>query len=343
MTGRPAARSAFVTGATGFVGRHLVEELCRLGWEVTAFCLPTDHREVLPPVARVAVGDITDVDSLRAGLPARSDVVFHLAANTSTWPRRASRQYRDNVTGTANVAAVAIEKSAGRLVYTSSISAFGYQPGRLIDETTTSTVHLRGDQYGRTKFAAEQHLKRLAVERGLPVVILNPVNVLGPYDRANWTRQLILPVSRGTLRAVPPGSGSWAYVIDVVAAHLAAARDGRSGENYLLGGVEASFRRVVDEIAAILGRPPSRRATPAAVLRLALWAATARSALDHRQPALTLPQYRRAVGDLRCDDTKARRELGYRHTDLHTMLADTIDWLRREGLLTAPDATEGLR
>jgi dihydroflavonol-4-reductase len=333
--------SAFVTGAAGFLGRHLVEELHRQGWRVTALCLPTDETGPLSQLARVVPGDITDIASVRTAMPPRPDAVFHLAANTSTWSRYAARQHRDNVTGTANVAQVALERAAGRFVYTSSISAYGYQPGRVIDEGTPSNALTRGDSYGRTKLLAEQQVRRLA-ECGLPAIVLNPVNVLGPYDRSNWSRQLILPIARGALHAVPPGSATWAYVEDIAAAQLAAVHKGQSGENYVLGGVRASFKQVVNEIEGILGRPPSRRGTPKAALRLGLYAALLKSTWDGRQPAFTPAQYRRAVGDLRCDDAKARRTLGYRHTDLHTMLRRTIDWLRQERLLDGA-ATEAAR
>ncbi len=85
--------SAFVTGATGFLGRHLVEELCRQGWKVTAFCLPSDDSTLLPAGVTVALGNITDIESLRAGMPPAPDVVFHLAGNTSTWSGNARQQY----------------------------------------------------------------------------------------------------------------------------------------------------------------------------------------------------------------------------------------------------------
>lgn len=342
MMGAPATRAAFVTGATGFLGRHLVEELCRQGWRVTALCLPCDDARVLPTEVTVALGDITDIESVRAAMPPGPDAVFHLAGNTSTWSRNAHQQYQDNVLGTMNIIDVAVERSAGRLVYTSSISAYGYQPGRRIEEDTPSNVWAQGDNYGKTKLHAEQRIRQAVAERHLSAVILNPVNILGPYDRHNWSRQLILPVSAGTLRALPPGAATWAYVDDVVAAHIAAVDAGRSGENYILGGVAASFKEVVNEIEEILGRPHSRRVTSRAVLRIALWAATAKSRIDGRQPSLTWPQYRRTVGDLLCNDEKARRELGYRRTDLRTMLARTIDWLRHEHLLDGePAATDG--
>jgi dihydroflavonol-4-reductase len=330
---RVGARAAFVTGAAGFLGRHLVEELSRRAWQVAAFCLYADEVGLLEEVASVVVGDITDAASIRAGMPAGMDAIFHMAADTSSWSRNARRQYEVNVIGTRNMIDVALERSADRFIYTSSISAYGYQPGRLISETTPSNASAKLDNYGQTKLQAERQIKRATAQRGLDAVILNPVNILGSYDRSNWSRQLSLPIAQGRLPLVPPGAATWAYVNDVVDAHIAAAQRGRSGENYLLGGVQASFKEVVNQIEDILGRPQSRRVTPAVVLRVGLWAATAKSMIDRGEPALTPERYRRAVGNLLCDDEKAQQELGYRHTDLRTMLTDTIDWLREEHLL----------
>ena len=326
-------RSAFVTGAAGFLGRHLVERLSREGWRVTAFCLPTDRVDVLQHLADVMLGDITDAGSVRAAMPEGLDAIFHVAGDTSTWSRHAARQHTVNVVGTTNVIEAALRMSAARLIYTSSISAYGYQPGVRISEGTPSNVMTKGDNYGRTKFEAEQRIRQAASDRGLSAVILNPVNILGPYDRSNWSRQLILPIAQGKLRAVPPGLATWAHVDDIVAAHIAAVEQGRSSENYVLGGVEASFKEVVNEIERILGRPLSQRTTPKVVLRLALWAALAKSRIDGKEPALTPERYRRAVGNLLCDDEKARLELGYARTDLRTMLAETIDWLTQQQLL----------
>jgi dihydroflavonol-4-reductase len=329
-------RTAFVTGATGFLGRHLVEALLLDGWQVTAVCLTGDDVSVLPPGANVVAGDITDPASLRAAMPERPDAVFHLAASTTTWAEHGAEQLRVNLGGTKNMIEIARLKGARRFVYTSSISAFGYRPGHRIDESTPSNAPAEGDNYGRSKLLAEKALKEATRRGAVEAVILNPVNVLGPYDRFNWSRQLILPIARGSLRVAPPGMATWAYVKDVADAHIAAVDRGRPGHNYVLGGVEASFAQIINEIAGILGQPRIERVMPAAVLRAAVTAAAIKSRIDHRQPVLTEPQYRRAVGALLCDDTRAREELGYIHTDLRTTLAETIDWLRREGLLDVP-------
>src|SRR4051812_22124293 len=123
-------RSAFVSGAAGFLGRHLLDRLARDGWAVTALCLPTDRAGGLDRLARVVRGDVTDTGSVEDAMPPDPDAVFHIAADTSTWERQSTSQYRVNVLGTATMVDVAVRRGAGRFVYTSSTSAYGYQPGR---------------------------------------------------------------------------------------------------------------------------------------------------------------------------------------------------------------------
>jgi dihydroflavonol-4-reductase len=327
------ARMAFVTGAAGFLGRHLVEELERQRWDVTAFCRETDRIDLLSSTVRIELGDLTDPNRVLECLPDRVDAIFHVAGNTTTWSKHAAAQLRDNVDGTAHVIEAALAKHARRLIYTSSTSAYGYQPGVRIDEGTTSNASTRGDDYGKSKLRAESLIKQACVERGLSAVILNPANVVGAYDTTNWSRQLILPIARGTLRVVPPGSATWIAVRDVVKAHIAAVDVEESATSFVLGGVEASFLEVTNEIEAILGRRRSRHATPKATLRLLALLSSAKALATRAEPELTLAKYQRAVGELLVDDRKARRILGLGRTTLHEMLAETIEWLERVGML----------
>ncbi|MGO9154411.1 NAD-dependent epimerase/dehydratase family protein [Mycobacterium sp.] len=326
---------AYVTGAAGFVGRHLTERLVADGWQVTALCRPTDRVEVLPTGVHVVLGDLTDPGTVMDTVAPGTDAVFHLAANTSTWSRNRRVQFRDNVAGTAAVIDAVLARGAQRLIYTSSISSFGYQPGVVIDEHTPSNARRRGDNYGKSKLAAEGLIDDACVHRGLNAVILNPVNILGAYDVSNWSKQLILPIADGKLRLVPPGSASWVWVHDVVGAHLAAVTAGGTGGRIILGGVRASFKEVVNTIEDLLGKPRTTRVTRKPLLAMLCLASTASAALSGREPELSVAKYRRAVGDLKVDDRVACEELGLVHTPLKHQLADTIDWLRKVGLLTS--------
>lgn len=326
-------RTAFVTGATGFLGLNLVEELLRRGWRVTAFSLPgVETHGLQDRGVTLAFGNITDLDSVLAAMPEEVDAIFHVAANTSSWSWNDAQQYGDNVDGTRNMVDAALARRARRFIYTSTITAYGYHPGRRIDEGTESNAITSDINYGVTKFLAEQIVKE-AVKKGLPAVILNPVNILGPHDTNNWTRQLIRPVYEGRMRAIPPGRAMWAHVKDVVDAHISAVDRGAVGQNYLLGGVEADFKEVANEIESLIGKPPSTRVTPRFILWIALLAATAKSRIDGREPFLTPERYKRAVAHISCNFGKAVRDLGYRTTPLRTTLRDTLDWLRSEKLL----------
>jgi nucleoside-diphosphate-sugar epimerase len=266
-------------------------------------------------------------------------VVFHLAANTTTWSKHHEAQFRDNVDGTRGVIEASERAGARRLVITSSISAYGYQPGVRLREDSTSNVALKGDNYGKSKWAAEQLVKSASRSGRLSTVILNPVNILGAYDAANWSKQLILPIHDNGLRVVPPGSATWISVHDVVAAQIAAVEAPLEGENVILGGTEATFLEVVQTISRLLDKPVPERATPRALLGLAFLATELKAAVTRTEPELSLAKYRRATGDLLVDDTKGRTILGLGRTPLVDMLVETIQWLREVRLLPARGAS----
>jgi hypothetical protein len=135
------------------------------------------------------------------------------------------------------------------------------------------------------------------------------------------------------MRIVPPGKGMWCYVKDAVAAHIAAVDHGAAGENYLLGGDEASFEEVINEIQRQLSKPLSTRVTPKAVLWLAMMVSDLKSKVDGKEPALTAQRYKRAVGHISCSSEKAIRDLGFKITPLRVTLQASIRWLTDEHLL----------
>lgn len=324
---------AFVTGATGFVGLNLVEELARQGWHVIALHRAGSDLKYLQrmPAQRV-VGDVTDPASLMRALPETVDAVFHVAGDTGLWSRHNAQQDRVNIEGTRNMVAAALGKRARRFVHTSSLSAYGLQRGR-IDENSEQLGRISPVNYQRSKYLAEEEV-RAGVARGLDAVIVNPGGILGPYDTHNYAR-LVTLVATGKLPGVPPGSLSFCHVREVAKAHIAAAERGRRGENYLLAGTNARVIDLVREIGAATGQAVPSRPTPAWVLRAVGALGALGGALTGREPILTPEAARMVTREVSCDCAKAMRELGFRAVPLSAMVADCVGWMAAEGLLPA--------
>jgi dihydroflavonol-4-reductase len=326
-------KSAFITGSTGFVGLNLIAELCTQEWEIHALHLPGEDLRYLSrfrvqPVA----GNILDYHSLEQAIPENVDVIYHVAGDTSMWNKHNDRQFKLNVVGTRNMLKAAMGKKAGKFVHTSSISAYGYHPNRAISEQTESNAPACGMNYNITKNLAEQEVRYYA-DLGLPVTIINPCNIIGPYDRANWS-QIIKAVRQGKLRGIPPGTGTFAHVRDVVRAHICAAEKGSPGENYILGGQVASFKEVINEIERLLGRKPSEKILSPSLLRFAVLVSRIKSIMTGKEPDVTPAKYKRLIGHLICDDSKAVRELGFCTVSIKEMLTDSYNWLLKENLLS---------
>jgi nucleoside-diphosphate-sugar epimerase len=326
-------KTAFVTGANGFIGLNLIGELNKQDWKVIAYDLPSADLKYLHHYeVELVRGNLSDADLLCRSIPEGADAVFHLAGNTSAWAKNNARQYIDNVGGTRNMVDAALEKRVRRFIFTSSISAYGHHPHDCINERTVSNALTCGMQYHKTKFLAENIIKD-AVKKGLNAVMLNPCNIIGPYDINNWTRQFIMPICNGRLMGVPPGKAMWCHVKDIVDAHISAVDNGNPGENYLLGGIDASFLDVVNEIERLLGRAETHRVQPAWILKLMVGILFIKSKIDGKEPLLTPEKYNRAVAHIHCDFSKATAVLGFRTSPLSVMVKDALIWLKNENIL----------
>ena len=324
--------TAFITGGTGFLGANLVHALIARGDRVVAIHRATsDTRRLAKSGAELVVCDLDDVDALTRAIPEGVDVVYHVAGDLSWWRHHAERQRRTNVEGTRHVVEAARRRGAKRFVHTSSIVAYGMS-ARTVREDTPSNAEASGIGYLRTKWQGEREVKT-GIESGLPAVIMNPANIIGPYDITGWAR-LILLMDKGKLLGAPPGRSSFCHATEVVRAHITAATRGRVGDNYLLGGTDASYVELGAAIARHLGRKPPR-AVPAAILRAFGVANDMVSFFTGKEADITRQNASVFCRDVLCDSTKAMRELDYQPRTLDEMVRDSVDWLRSAGLLRA--------
>ncbi len=320
-------KTAFVTGGSGFLGLNLLEQLIEAKWKTLVFDLSA------PPEAFVQneqieyiQGDITDYAACEEALPDKVDAVFHLAGDTSHWKKGDQRQTRINVDGTRHMVNASLKRKAGKFIYTSSIAAYGFQPVRITEETV-STAENYWLNYFRTKRLAEIEVQK-GIKKGLDGVILNPANIIGPYDFSGWSR-LFGMINNGKLAGVPPGSATFCHVAEVARAHIMAYEKGRAGHNYLLGGVDASWFEFVQEIGKLLDRK-TPKPIPGFILRALGRASQWVSYLTGKEPDLTPEKTVLTSSELICSSKKAIDELGYTPVPLVKMLEDCHDWMIKE-------------
>jgi dihydroflavonol-4-reductase len=315
---------AFVTGGTGFIGSRVVKRLRDRGDDVVVLARSPDKASGLD--AEVVQGDLGDADAIRRGVEG-CQAVFHIAADYRVGMPKSKREemYDANVRGTERVLDAAAAAGVERIVYVSTVNAFGNTNGRTVDESYSRD---EGDgfvsYYDETKYAAH----KLAADRaaqGAPVVIVQPGLVYGPGDHA-IVGELIDQASRGKMPAKAfPELGYNAVFVDDVADGIVLAHDkGRVGESYVLGGEITTQGKLIDKAAEIGGEKPPRMTVPPVMLKAMIPIGR------FVGPAMGLPpNFREMISAAHnvtylARDDKAREELGYRPRDLETGLRETI-------------------
>jgi nucleoside-diphosphate-sugar epimerase len=326
------SQHALVTGASGFVGANLVQQLLQQGWRVSVLCRrDSDLRDLPRDDIHICYGDLTDRDSVYKAMAAKPDCIFHAAADTSVWSGHRQRQQRVNVDGTRHVVDAAVANNIASLVYTSSFATWGFQSG-VFDETSPPDTSAQWIHYIRSKASARDIVLDAVERHGLNAVLMCPGHILGPFDRHNWARLFIMLAAQ-RLPGVPPGSGAFADVEEVAKAHVRAARVGRCGEQYLLGGAEASYLALLQQAACKLEVPAPQRTTPAWLLKTVATVLDWQSKITGREPRITPEGAAMVTAHMHCDSSKAKRELDYQITGIDNLLDKTLHWLEQQHLL----------
>lgn len=323
----------FVSGGTGFIGGAVVRRLLAEGHQVRALVRPGADTRRLDglPVERVT-GDLSDEAALRQGV-AGCDWVFHIAALYSFWGHSWQEFYQTNVEGTRRMLEAAWQAGVRRVVHTSSIAALGVHPDHTpATEEVASSLEDRIGPYQRSKFLAEE-VAREYVQRGLPVVIVNPSTPVGEGDhKPTPSGQMIVDFLRGRMFAYLDTGLNIVDVEDVAWGHLLAAERGRIGERYLLAGENLTLKQFLDLLAEVSGRPPVRFRIPHAVALAWSYVDVTLARLNPRYtPSATPEKVRLSRRYEFFDPGKAIRELGLPQTPVRQALARAVEWYRAHG------------
>ncbi|MGD0091770.1 MAG: hopanoid-associated sugar epimerase [Planctomycetota bacterium] len=324
-----------VTGASGFVGNHVVRALVQRGQPVRILVRPSSKLAWLNglPALEKSIGDLRDRASLDAAVKG-CEALYHVAADYRFDVSNPAEVYKSNVEGTRNLLEAAGNAGVKRIVYTSTVGCVGFLKDGLANEDTPVTLDMMVGTYKRTKFQAEEVARQLA-QAGLPVVIVNPTTPIGEYDaRPTPTGAMILRFLKRQMPAVVDTGLNLIDVRDCAAGHLLAAERGRVGERYLLGCKNFTLLEITQALSRISGVPVPRFRLPYAVAYLAAFCDTKLALLRGKTPGISLEGVRMAKKRMWVDCGKAVKELGLPQTPPEEALARAVEWYRQNGYVS---------
>lgn len=326
----------FLTGASGFVGSHVLRALLAAQYRVRALVRP-DSRP-LPPLEGCTVvwGDVLLAGDLVQHM-AGCRYLVHVAALYSFSPGMHYKMHDTNVRGCSGVLEAARLAGIERAVVTSSSSTVGPSyGGRPATE----------DAWDGEAGSSAYHCSKLRQARGalaaqIPTVLILPTAPVGPGDwKPTPTGKMVVDFMRGRIFATLGGGLNVVAVEDVARAHVLALQSGRPQERYLVGGENISLSQLWESLAQVCGRSAPTMRIP---FRLALalgWADELRCRLfrngtgDLAAPLIPLEGVRMARHHMYASSAKAQSELGYKATSVNAALERAVQWYRDNKYVT---------
>jgi len=320
-----------VTGATGFIGSHLVRRLKQTGHQL--FCLVrknSDIRLLEELGAMLVIGDVTDKSSLLQGMKG-CDWVMNLANVYSFWEPDKRIYTRVNVEGTRNVMECALETGISKVVHTSSVVIFGKpQDIPFTEESPVGPVWF--SEYARTKYSGDLIAWEFYEKKKLPLVMIYPAGVLGAGD-PKATGKYIQNLLRRRLPATVFDDSifTFVHVKDVAEAIVRAAeKENNLGQKYIVGKFQLTFGEMNRMVSEISGVPLPKFKLPDFMAAFNAHLLTQIANLTKKPPlwGMAIDQIRVMKEGVRADGSKAERKLGITYTPIRTALEETIASLK---------------
>lgn len=323
----------FVTGATGFVGHHVVRALAAEGADLRLLVRKTSNLKNLEGLpGDTVVGDLAHPESYAPALQG-CDAVMHVAADYRLWIRDPDAMYRANVDGTRDLLRLAREARVKRVVYTSSVATMHFRSDGLVvnEDTPVSLADMVG-HYKRSKFMAEQHAIA-AAQDGQAVVILNPTTPIGPHDsKPTPTGRIFVDFLNRKFPAYVDTGLNLVDVSEVARTHVSALSLGKPGRRYILGGENLTLKQILDKMAAITGIPSPTVKIPFAVAATyAFFEEWITGRIRGKEPRATLEEVRMGRKKMFASSARAQQELGFRILPVYPAMRASIEWFRANG------------
>jgi dihydroflavonol-4-reductase len=314
----------FITGGTGFIGKHTVELLSKTNHQLVLLIRNTSNTSFISSLSNQNVtltkGDLTDEGSLLNGMKG-CDAVINIAAHYTFWEPDKKIYSKVNVKGTQNVMECALKSGIKKVVHISTAGVFGKPSEEPFNEKSSAGT-VQFSEYFRTKYEGDRIAWNLFEKKGLPLVVIYPACVLGPEDpkaSGSYVQNLInkkLPATVFNNRMF-----SFVCVKDVAQAIVnALEKENNIGEKYLIGNCRLKWKEINKLISETSGVPLPRIKLPEMITMLNAYLLTGLANLIKKPPLwdMSLDQMKVMKTGFSVDGTKAERELGLKYTPIET-------------------------
>ena len=327
-----------ITGATGFIGRHLVKTLITNGHNCRCLVRNIGTAEKLfenPGNIEFVTGDIIKPESL-IGMAKNIDIVFHLAArgHVTATTKNAYKEFFDiNVNGTENVIEECLNENVSKFFHFSSTAAVGLIPDKVVDESTPPQPTT---PYQKSKFESETLAMDYFKKKEFPAIILRPCMVYGIgglgefYKFTKLIKKGLMPIVGKREKLTPI-----VHVGDVVAACIKSLSAAKAGETYHICGLKSyPFDTILELINKALQKEKPLPIIPESLVFISVSILEAFSKILNRPPVATRQNIKSTIANRIFSIEKAKRELGYQASvNLETGINDTISWYKSENLI----------
>ena len=324
--------SVLITGANGFVGSAVLRKLLDKGESVKVFVRPdSDRRNLTGLDIEIVEGDLRDTNSIKQAVKSCNQI-YHIAADYRLWTPNPESMYQTNVDATRELILAASDAGADKIVYTSSVATLGInKDGTPANESTAVSLNDMIGHYKRSKFLAEQEVKKLIVEKQCPVTIVNPSTPVGPRDiKPTPTGRIVLDTIRNRMPVYVDTGLNIVHVDDVANGHILAMQKGEIGDRYILGGDNMTLASILEYICVSQDMPPPKIKLPHNLIIPVAWFMELIAKFTHIEPRATVDSVRMSKKKMFFTSEKAEEKLGYQSRPGIEGLKDAIDWFNKE-------------
>jgi dihydroflavonol-4-reductase len=333
----------FVTGGTGLLGANLIRELLRCGHQVRALVRKgSDFNGIRGLDIDLYEGDLSDIQNLYEGCKG-FDYVIHAAAQTPGNFTNFTDYFGPNLIGTQNILGAAELAKIERIVYVSSCCVFGGDskecPGTELSEFTSFNLD---SGYINSKYLAQQWVLSEIERKRLPVVIVNPTIMIGPYDSHPNSGEIILRIIRDQIQFCPSGGKNFIDVRDAAIATCNALTMGVTGECYLLASQNLTFAELFDKVTRIYGKSDHKINVPGFVLNALGLTGSLINYITQKDFKLNYSNLRQLTMESFVSGAKAVRVLGLPQRSVDVAIHDAIEWFSNNNYIKMNASAEAI-